>query len=57
MHPSLTNLAVYLSFGSNIFLLILKIICFAISKSMSILSSMIDSATDILCGLVMFISI
>lgn len=46
-----------LSFCSNILLLVLKIVAFALSLSMSVLSSMVDSAMDIASGLVLFIAL
>lgn len=49
------KLCVNLSFGSNILLVILKIIAYSLSLSMSVLASMVDSCLDILSGLVLFI--
>lgn len=44
-----------LSFYSNILLLVLKILAYSFSLSMSVLASMVDSCLDILSGLVLFI--
>ena len=44
------------SFISNIILLILKIIAYAFSRSMSILASTIDSAMDNLSGGILFLT-
>lgn len=44
------------SFFSNILLLCLKIVALVISRSISILASVMDSAMDILSGLVLFVA-
>lgn len=49
------KLCINLSFYSNILLLVLKIIAYSFSLSMSVLASMVDSCLDILSGLVLFI--
>lgn len=49
------KLCVNLSFYSNILLMVLKVIAYSFSLSMSVLASMVDSCLDILSGLVLFI--
>ena len=56
-HSKFANFVINTSFLSNILLLGLKIVAYALSLSMSVLASMIDSALDILSGLVLFIAI
>ena len=56
-HSKFASFVINASFLSNILLLCLKIVAYAMSLSMSVLASMIDSALDILSGLVLFIAI
>lgn len=49
------NLCVNLSLGCNVLLVVLKIAAYALSLSMSVLASMIDSCLDIFSGLVLFV--
>ena len=53
---TLQRTIVAMSFSSNIVLLVLKIVALAISHSLSILASTMDSAMDILSGLVLFLA-
>lgn len=46
-----------LSFCSNIFLLIIKIVAFALTKSLILLASAMDSSCDVLSGIILFILI
>ena len=48
------SLAINLSFGSNVFLLAIKIVAFLATGSMSLLASMVDSALDLVSGSVIF---
>ena len=54
---TMANVVINMSFYSNILLLILKVVAFIMSKSMSILASMMDSAMDILSGVVLFVAV
>ncbi|KAH0573795.1 Cation efflux family protein [Spironucleus salmonicida] len=54
---SFGSLVINLSFIANIILLILKIVAYIISNSMSVMASMVDSALDILSGFVLYIAI
>jgi cation diffusion facilitator family transporter len=45
-----------LSFGANVFLLIVKIIVLALSGSLAILASLLDSVLDLISGSIIFIS-
>lgn len=51
------NLLVFASFVSNIVIFIMKIAALAISRSSAVLASLLDSITDILCGVVLFAAI
>jgi len=48
--------AVNLSFGSNVFLFFLKVVAFALSGSLSVLASLLDSFLDLASGLILFLT-
>ena len=52
----LISFAIYVSFFSNIALLIIKIYALLLSNSLSMLSSLFDSSLDIISGLILFVA-
>ena len=54
--PRAAERAVNLSFNTNIFLFVLKCVAFALSGSLSVLASLLDSFLDLLSGMILFLS-